>query len=47
MIEGAPPFHPKAPEDSAKMICLEGMRPPFKNKSKNCPPELKEWVFSH
>ena len=22
MIEGAPAFHPKAPEDAAKMICL-------------------------
>ncbi|XP_008800972.1 integrin-linked protein kinase 1-like [Phoenix dactylifera] len=44
MIEGAPAFHPKAPEDAAKMICLEGMRPPFKNKSKNCPPGLKELI---
>lgn len=42
MIEGAPPFHPKSAEDVAKMICLEGMRPPIKLKSKSYPPDLKE-----
>ncbi|XP_058101935.1 integrin-linked protein kinase 1-like [Magnolia sinica] len=42
MIEGAPPFHPKSPEDAAKIISLEGMRPPFKLKSKNYPPDLRE-----
>ncbi|RWR96741.1 dual specificity protein kinase shkC [Cinnamomum micranthum f. kanehirae] len=44
MIEGAPPFHPKSAEDVAKMICLEGMRPPLKLKSKSYPSELKELV---
>ncbi|KAK9159406.1 hypothetical protein Syun_005747 [Stephania yunnanensis] len=34
MIEGAPPFHPKPLEEAARMICLEGLRPSFKNKSK-------------
>lgn len=43
MIEGAPAFHPKSPEDAAKMIRLEGLRPSFKPKSKSCPPHLKEW----
>lgn len=44
MIEGAPVFHPKDPEDIAKMICLEGKRPPLKYKSKNYPIELKELI---
>ncbi|KAF8402412.1 hypothetical protein HHK36_013367 [Tetracentron sinense] len=44
MIEGVPAFHPKAPEDVAKMICLERKRPPFKIKSKSYPPDLKELV---
>ncbi|KAJ8639319.1 hypothetical protein MRB53_016013 [Persea americana] len=44
MIEGAPPFHPKSAEDVAKMICLEGMRPPIKLKSKSYPPDLKELI---
>ncbi|OVA10650.1 Protein kinase domain [Macleaya cordata] len=43
MIEGSPPFHPKSPEEAAKMICLEAMRPPFKTK-KNYPPDLKELI---
>lgn len=42
MIEGAPPFHPKSAEDATKMICLEGMRPTIKLKSKGYPPDLKE-----
>ncbi|KAF9611228.1 hypothetical protein IFM89_027778 [Coptis chinensis] len=41
-IEGAQPFHPKTPEEVAKMICIEGMRPPFKLiKSKGYPTDLK------
>ncbi|XP_020107154.1 serine/threonine-protein kinase STY17-like isoform X2 [Ananas comosus] len=44
MIEGTPPFHPKSPEDAAKMICLEGLRPQLKNKSKSYFPELKELI---
>ncbi|KAL5212937.1 hypothetical protein ABZP36_023784 [Zizania latifolia] len=42
MIEGTPAFHPKPPEEAAKMICLEGLRPPFKNKPKYYPDDLKE-----
>lgn len=44
MIEGAPAFHPKPQEEAAKMICLEGLRPPFKNKPKYYPSDVKEWV---
>ncbi|KAH7685112.1 Dual-specificity kinase protein [Dioscorea alata] len=44
MIEGGPVFHPKPPEEAAKMICLEGMRPTLKSKSKNYPLELKELI---
>ncbi|KAM0946499.1 putative protein kinase TKL-Pl-5 family [Dioscorea sansibarensis] len=44
MIEGGPAFHPKPPEEAAKMICLEGMRPTLKSKSKSYPPELKELI---
>uniref|UniRef100_A0A0D9VI53 non-specific serine/threonine protein kinase n=1 Tax=Leersia perrieri TaxID=77586 RepID=A0A0D9VI53_9ORYZ len=44
MIEGAPAFHPKTPEEAAKMICLEGMRPPFKNKPKYYPDDLRELI---
>ncbi|GAA0146024.1 non-receptor serine/threonine protein kinase [Lithospermum erythrorhizon] len=43
MMEGVPPFHPKSPEEAAKLICLEGKRPSFKNKSKY-PSELRELV---
>lgn len=43
MMEGVPPFHPKSPEEAAKLICLEGMRPPFKNKSKY-PSDLRELI---
>jgi hypothetical protein len=42
MIEGAPPFHPKPPEEVAKMICIEGSRPSLKNKVKSYPSDLKE-----
>uniref|UniRef100_A0A0E0CN63 non-specific serine/threonine protein kinase n=1 Tax=Oryza meridionalis TaxID=40149 RepID=A0A0E0CN63_9ORYZ len=44
MIEGTPAFHPKPPEEAAKMICLEGMRPPFKNKPKYYPDDLRELI---
>lgn len=44
MIEGAQPFYPSSPEEAAKMICLEGKRPPFKIKAKNYPPDLKELI---
>uniref|UniRef100_A0A1D1XMP7 non-specific serine/threonine protein kinase n=1 Tax=Anthurium amnicola TaxID=1678845 RepID=A0A1D1XMP7_9ARAE len=44
MIEGSPAFHPKTPEDAANMICIEGLRPPFKAKSKNYPLDLKELI---
>lgn len=45
MIEGAPPFHPKAPEEVSKMICREGLRPPFKlAKSKGYPTDLRELI---
>ncbi|XP_058094349.1 integrin-linked protein kinase 1-like isoform X2 [Magnolia sinica] len=44
MIEGAAAFHPKSPEEAAKMICSEGMRPPFKLKSRSYPPSLKELI---
>ncbi|ONK57881.1 uncharacterized protein A4U43_C09F5160 [Asparagus officinalis] len=44
MIEGAPAFHPKAPEEAAKLICLEGLRPPLKKHSKSSIPDLKELI---
>ncbi|XP_073013336.1 integrin-linked protein kinase 1-like [Typha latifolia] len=44
MIDGSPAFHDKPPEDAAKMICLEGMRPPIKNKSKSYFSYLKELI---
>lgn len=47
MIEGVPAFHPKAPGDVAQMICLEGIRPILKTKSKAYPPDLNEYVFLH
>ncbi|XP_048612114.1 integrin-linked protein kinase 1-like isoform X1 [Brassica napus] len=43
MIEGQP-FHPKPPEEAVKLMCLEGRRPPFKSKSKNCPQEMRELI---
>lgn len=42
MIEGAPAFHPKGPEEAARMICLDGLRPLMKNKSKGYPLDVKE-----
>lgn len=42
MFEGVPPFNPKSSEDVAKLICVEGKRPPFKIKLKSYPPDLKE-----
>lgn len=44
MMEGSPPFSSKSPDEAARMICLEGKRPPFKSKSKSFPPELKELI---
>ncbi|KAK4740940.1 hypothetical protein SAY87_024528 [Trapa incisa] len=44
MTEGMPPFHPSPPEEAARMIFFEGLRPPFKMKSKSYPPELKELI---
>lgn len=44
MIEGTPAFHPNPQEEAAKMICLEGSRPTFKNKPKYYPSDVKEWV---
>ncbi|XP_048634337.1 integrin-linked protein kinase 1 isoform X2 [Brassica napus] len=43
MIEGQP-FHPKPPEEAVKLMCLEGRRPSFKSKSKNCPQEMRELI---
>ncbi|KAG0455100.1 hypothetical protein HPP92_024095 [Vanilla planifolia] len=44
MMDGVPPFHPKSPEEAAKMICLEGLRPSLKFKSKSYPADLRELV---
>lgn len=44
MLDGAPPFHRSAPEEVVKMICLEGIRPPLKFKSKSCPSDLRELI---
>ncbi|KAG5530436.1 hypothetical protein RHGRI_025402 [Rhododendron griersonianum] len=44
MLEGVQPFHPRSTEDAAKLMCLEGKRPPFKTKSKHYPPDLKELI---
>ncbi|KAG5589707.1 hypothetical protein H5410_040221 [Solanum commersonii] len=41
MMEGSPPFHPKSPEEAARLMCKEGKRPSFKSKSKY-PPDLRE-----
>ncbi|CAH9111449.1 unnamed protein product [Cuscuta epithymum] len=43
MMEGCPPFHPKLPEEAAKLLCVEEKRPTFKTKSKY-PPDLKELI---
>ncbi|KAL6504132.1 Integrin-linked protein kinase 1 [Orobanche gracilis] len=42
MMEGAPPFSSKSPDEAAKLICLEENRPTSKSKSKSYPSELKE-----
>ncbi|KAK7247286.1 hypothetical protein RIF29_42167 [Crotalaria pallida] len=44
MIEGTQPFTPKSSEEAAKLMCLEGKRPPLKNKTKHYPPDLKELI---
>lgn len=44
MLDGAPPFHPSATEEVVKMICLEGIRPPLKFKSRSCPSDLRELI---
>ncbi|KAG1328254.1 Integrin-linked protein kinase 1 [Cocos nucifera] len=45
MIEGAPAFHPKAPEEVAKILCLEGKRPSLKNKAKSYPSDFKDLFY--
>ncbi|WOL11255.1 serine/threonine-protein kinase STY17 isoform X2 [Canna indica] len=44
MIEGIPAFRSKAPKDVNKMICLEGLRPPLKTKSKTYLSDLNELI---
>ncbi|KAI7746770.1 hypothetical protein M8C21_025280 [Ambrosia artemisiifolia] len=44
MMEGVQPFHPKAPEEVARLMCVVNKRPPFKIKCKYYPPELKELI---
>ncbi|KVI00410.1 Ankyrin repeat-containing protein [Cynara cardunculus var. scolymus] len=44
MMEGVQPFHPKAPEDAVKLMCVDDKRPPFKIKAKHYPPDLKELI---
>ncbi|KAJ4756497.1 Integrin-linked kinase family protein [Rhynchospora pubera] len=44
MIEGAPAFYPKGAHEVVKMICLEGQRPPFKNKMKSYLSDSKELI---
>ncbi|PSS35754.1 Serine/threonine-protein kinase [Actinidia chinensis var. chinensis] len=44
MVEGVQPFHPRSPEDAARIMCLEGKRPTFKTKSKHYPLDLKELI---
>ncbi|KAJ3675367.1 hypothetical protein LUZ60_004409 [Juncus effusus] len=44
MIEGSPAFHPKPPNEVFKMICLEGLRPSFKNKPKHYLADSKELI---
>ncbi|KAL8204559.1 hypothetical protein R6Q57_010182 [Mikania cordata] len=44
MMEGVQPFHPKAPEEAVKLMCVDVNRPSFKSKSKYYPPELKELI---
>ncbi|KAK7318761.1 hypothetical protein RJT34_03468 [Clitoria ternatea] len=44
MIEGIQPLHPRPPEEAAKLMCLEGIRPPFKIKAKSYPQDVKELI---
>ncbi|KAG2309597.1 hypothetical protein Bca52824_029345 [Brassica carinata] len=44
MTEGVPIFHPRPPEEVAKMICVEGKKPVFKTKSRGYPPDMKELI---
>ncbi|CAE6048100.1 unnamed protein product [Arabidopsis arenosa] len=44
ITEGVPVFHPRPPEEVAKMMCLEGKRPVFKTKSRSYPPDIKELI---
>ncbi|KAG6727264.1 hypothetical protein I3843_02G108000 [Carya illinoinensis] len=44
MFEGIQAFHPKSPEEAAKIMCLDGKRPPFKIKARSYPPDLKELI---
>ncbi|CAH8305932.1 unnamed protein product [Eruca vesicaria subsp. sativa] len=44
MTEGIPIFHPRPPEEVAKMICLEEKRPVFKTKSRGYPPDMKDLI---
>lgn len=44
MTEGTPAFHPKPLEDTNKMICLEGLRPPLRKQTKSSIPDLKELI---
>ncbi|KAF3674812.1 putative amidohydrolase YtcJ-like [Capsicum annuum] len=43
MMEGCQPFHPKSPEEAARLMCKEDKRPSFKSKSKY-PPDLRELI---
>ncbi|KAF5823154.1 putative protein kinase TKL-Pl-5 family [Helianthus annuus] len=44
MMEGVQPFHPKAPEEAVRLMCVDLKRPAFKTKSKYYPPDLKELI---
>uniref|UniRef100_A0A2P2NYR8 Serine-threonine/tyrosine-protein kinase catalytic domain-containing protein n=1 Tax=Rhizophora mucronata TaxID=61149 RepID=A0A2P2NYR8_RHIMU len=45
MIEGIQPFHPRSPEETVRLMCLEKKRPPFKIKLRSSyPPDLKELI---
>ncbi|XP_031390003.1 integrin-linked protein kinase 1-like isoform X2 [Punica granatum] len=44
MMEGVQPFHPKPPQEAARIMCLDGLRPPFKIKPKHYPPDLRELI---
>lgn len=42
MLEGAPAFSSKSPDEATKLICVEEKRPQFKSKYKSFPPDIKE-----